>query len=168
MIYFDMDGVLADFEAQLKTMYGVPYGTLSGKAKDEFWNDRIIVDAPFESMPVIEQGVDLLRRVSEHEEVCVLTSTGGGTHHLEIARQKARWLDDQGLDCYPVTFCMGTASKASFATPGAILIDDRAKVCKAWEAAGGRALLFVPSRAGYVWRALFDWITARKALENFV
>jgi len=108
MIYVDMDGVLADFEAHLKEMYGREYGE---EMEDDFWNTRVVTDKPFLYMPAIAEGINMLfslMLLEPAQQCCILTSTGGGKHHYEIARQKLSWLETQGLSGLPVAFCIGT------------------------------------------------------------
>jgi len=75
-------------------------------------------------------------------DICFMTSTGGLPHHIVIAKQKLDWLHAHGLGGHPVAFCMNTRGKGQYAYPGAILIDDRQKVCDAWVDGGGYAHIF--------------------------
>ena len=140
-IYYDMDGVLADFERGVEQHYGQPFSEVN---KDRFWNEVVASDDIFLNLPPIENGVRGIRfDIEQGSKVAILTSTGGGKHHFEIARQKLLWLKRQDIKV-PVCFCLGTQSKASFAHDRAVLIDDRDKVCKAWRQAGGYAIHFNP------------------------
>lgn len=152
MVYFDMDGVLADFDQHLQDMYGRPYGK---DVAGHFWNEAIIEDMPFATMPQIEEGMWLLRRAREEGfNPCIMTSTGGGKHHLEIARQKLMWLQTNGIRDIPVAFCMSTKGKGAYAQVGAFLIDDREKVVRAWQDNGGVGILFTRDVADDILQAL--------------
>lgn len=144
LIYFDMDGVLADFEEGIRRQYAKPYADLEDVEVDHFWNIGCVREMTFQTLPPITEGVHLLRWVISRtpHDVAILSSTGGGKHHNEIARQKLQWLDTHILDTLPAAFCTGTQSKALFAMDGALLIDDRKKVIDAWRERDAFALLF--------------------------
>lgn len=141
MLYIDMDGVLADFDGGLFDLYGA---TFEGRPEiqDEFWNRDCHATRFFSRLKPIPGGIDLLDAILVREiPVCILTSTGGGRYHIEIAQQKLDWLAAHGYRALPIAFAMNTVGKAQFA-PGNILIDDRAKVIIAWEKNGGRGIHF--------------------------
>lgn len=147
-VYFDMDGVLADFDQGVINTMGRPY---DDDMKKDFWKRDCVEKQIFLNMPEIKAGLDLLFDVEQMGlDICIMTSTGGAPNHHAIARQKLSWLESRGLEKYPVAFCTGTASKGRFAQPGALLIDDRGKVCAEWERQGGTSFLFTPRSAGYI------------------
>ena len=148
MIYVDMDGVLADFEQGIIDHYGREF---SNEIADGFWKKTCVSDCIFMRLPVIQQGLNMLRTIKGAGlSPCILTSTGGGRHHLNIARQKLIWLEDHGVSDVPVAFCMNTQGKGAYAQPDAYLIDDREKVCRTWEDWGGSAIRFRPELAGKI------------------
>lgn len=88
-------------------------------------------------------------------DVAFLTSTGGGLQHIDIAKQKLDFLQRHGMGYLPVSFATGTKSKALFARPGIVLIDDRKKVVDAFRSSGGVAYLFSRSN----WKSIASQIS---------
>ncbi len=144
MIYIDMDGVVANFDQSIINIFGEEY---SDRVADDFWKNRCVQEEVFRRMPPIPEGIQMVKAISTGRDICFMTSTGGLPHHIDIAKQKLDFLHTQGLGIYPVAFCMNTKGKAQFAQPGALLIDDRIKVCEAWINEGGSAMVFTPETA---------------------
>ena len=79
---------------------------------------------------------------NNYTNIRILTSTGGGTNHYEIAKQKMTFLANNDI-FLPITFATNTKNKASFARDKSdVLFDDRDKVLAAWSEAGGTAVKF--------------------------
>lgn len=147
-LYVDQVGVLADWDKGVAEHYGQKH---CDEIADDFWNKACVSDMIFARLPVIEEGLRMLQDLRDAGlKPCILTSTGGGRHHYQIARQKLIWLEDNGVRGLPVTFAMSTSGKADFAAPGDILIDDRQKVVDAWAAAGGHGILFTRDSADLI------------------
>ena len=145
MINFDMDGVVADFDSAIVKLFGSDH---LGKVPDEFWRKTCVEKEVFRHMDTIYEGMGLFNRLRLlGYDLCFATSTGGMPHHIDIAKQKLDWLHAHGLGMFPVKFCMNTEGKGQMASPGEILIDDRQKVCDAWQRQGGIAYLFTPEDA---------------------
>jgi len=145
MIYIDMDGVIADFDQAIIDVFGEQY---SNKLADKFWKCTCVDGEVFRRMPPIEEGIRMVDTIHNNNiPICFMTSTGGLPHHIDIAKQKLDWLQSHGFGMHPVAFCMNTAGKGAFSYPGAILIDDRQKVCDAWKINGGIAILFTPGNS---------------------
>lgn len=158
MIYVDMDGVVADFDQAVMDIFGQPY---SDDVAQTFWNVYVVPDQVFRNMPPIQEGLDMVTALQEIDTICFLTSTGGGKDHIDIAKQKLDWLYSNNLGFFPIAFCMSTRGKGEYAQPGAILIDDRQKVCDEWEEQGGTPLLFTREGA----HKIPDAITRFKRME---
>ncbi len=147
MIYIDMDGVVANWDQAIIDIFGEEY---SDRVADDFWKNKCVQEEVFRRMPPIPEGVQMVKDIAKTRDVCFMTSTGGLPHHIDIAKQKLDFLHTHGLGIHPVAFCMNTWGKAQFAKPGALLIDDRVKVCAAWEAAGGKTYLFTREDAEHI------------------
>lgn len=139
MIYIDMDGVVADFDAAIVDIFGEEY---SNRIADKFWKETCVKAEVFRQMPCISEGIAMVEEIRAKKPICFMTSTGGMPHHIDIAKQKLDWLHSNGFGVHPVAFCMNTKGKGAYAHPGAVLIDDRQKVCDAWSEGGGKAILF--------------------------
>ena len=74
ILYIDMDGVIANFEAAVhKINPNIVFGI---NAPDREEVDQIIIDNPriFATLPTIEGGIDAAKRLSNHYEVYFLSS----------------------------------------------------------------------------------------------
>lgn len=74
ILYVDMDGVIADFEAAIhKIDSSIVFGL---DAPDSDKVDQIVMDNPriFTSLPTIKGGIDAVKRLAEHYEVYFLSS----------------------------------------------------------------------------------------------
>ena len=104
-----MDGVLANFDSYIKDNFCTDH--LTGDDASHFWNEHITQARPFTLFKPIKGGISMLKSLCsvDEEGIVILTSTGGGQHHLEIARQKLMWLEDQNIHL-PVAFCMSKST----------------------------------------------------------
>jgi hypothetical protein len=160
LIFIDMDGVVADFDAHMLECFGLTMEEMTEQEKEQFWNVECVSKQFFANAPLIPEGLHLVRTLrSARFELSFLTSTGGGKHHLEIAKQKLEFLERNHFDDMPVAFATGTKSKASYANAGTLLVDDRQKVVDAFKSAGGNALLFTRENWGDIVSAVAgnDW-----------
>jgi 5'(3')-deoxyribonucleotidase len=135
IIYFDMDGVLADFDKAAEAVLGVSghkFAFTHGDA--EFW--RRVDAVPdfflgFDLMP----GARALWNATKGRQRAILTAlpkTGADN----VARQKRGWVASYLGPEVTVITCL-TKEKPNYCRPGDILIDDRNVNLAAWEAAGG-------------------------------
>ena len=144
-IYLDMDGVLCNFERR----YFERYNELPGSMRDRkdfnvHWDDFIETNQ-FETLDWWPGGQELLTYVcflhNEHKvEVEMLTSSGGQKHYESVARQKQVWLNSKGI-LFKANVVASRRTKAEYAKPDTILIDDTPDVITAWNKAGGVGIL---------------------------
>ena len=144
-IYLDMDGVLCNFERR----YFERYNELPGSMRDRkdfnvHWDD-FIETRQFETLDWWPGGQELLTYVYflHNElgiEVEMLTSSGGQKHHKSVAEQKQVWLNSKGIP-FKANVVAGRKTKAEYATPNTILIDDTPDVIQSFNAAGGIGIL---------------------------
>jgi hypothetical protein len=145
VIYVDMDGVVADFDGYIRREYGKSMEEMSEGEMEGFWQSKCVSWRVFARLQPIPEGLKLVEWLRSHDmEMCFLTSTGGGDMHHSIMEQKIDWLHNNIRGSFPVAFCTGTASKATFAGPNHYLIDDRKKVVDAFVERGGWGSLFSP------------------------
>jgi hypothetical protein len=153
IVFVDMDGVVADFDKHFTEIYGVPIEEADGETSNAFWNVDCVSYRVFANSPPIQEGLALVESLVECKvPFSFLTSTGGGKQHIDIAKQKLDFLQRYGMGGAPVAFATGTKCKASFASPNAVLIDDREKVVDAFRSGGGTAYLFTRDN----WRFIAD------------
>ncbi|MDR1476526.1 MAG: hypothetical protein LBI17_00140, partial [Rickettsiales bacterium] len=159
-IFFDMDGVLADFDAAALKVR--PEGSVNApmesmapdarESKREFW--RMVQKIPefWISLPEIPGARVMVAAASGLGELHVLSgmpkpdSFHGGDEYVEfIKREKTAWLGlhFDGLFA-PENIILTFENKGKFVDEGAacILVDDRARNVADWTAAGGIGIVF--------------------------
>ncbi len=100
-IAIDMDGVLADIEAQLIKDYNEESGTslskesIQGLSEEEAFSDRVLLrkvlnaDNFFRNLPVIPDAVESLRRLQENFEIFIVSAA---TEFPVSLAEKVAWL----------------------------------------------------------------------------
>lgn len=146
IIFVDMDGVIADFAKSVKSKImpeweeglseqnkkidgkmwkGISLYQKSGRG---FWEDL----EPMADMPQLWGYV-------EKYNPQILTAAGNPQYNA--TDQKYRWIAKYIGSNVKVNVVRRAVEKAQFATPGAILIDDKRKALDPWEQAGGIGIL---------------------------
>ena len=158
IIYFDMDGVLADFnlayhdtnilrskEERFPVM--MDFSKLSPEEKDPIKEELFTYDF-FRNMKPIQKGLDLLKYYqSKYEHVVILSATSDTSKAAEIEQAKRDWLKEHVGDI-PAYFSKKAETKhetmvlfPSFQTH--VLVDDREKSLDPWIAKGGIGIKFI-------------------------
>lgn len=147
----DLDGVMADFDAAFPAIFGLDHRSL---ADDDMWARINGHPSFFRDLPLMPGSLAFFREV-EHLDPVILTACPK-SNYVHVAGQKRAWVRQHLSDTCVVLPVMGGRHKALFLQqPGDILIDDMAKNCDAWAAAGGTPIL----HAG-------DWEETRRALDD--
>ena len=149
IIYFDMDGVLADFDLAYRQVMGVPvseFSKLPCAKKDKIKEDIFSYDY-FRNMKPIQKGLELLKFYQDHyETVVILSATSDTSHKEEVERAKREWLQ-QHVGDIPAYFSERAefkyqAMKLFPSFTSHVLIDDRLKSLDPWIENGGVGILF--------------------------
>ena len=149
IIYFDMDGVLADFDLAYRQVMGVPvseFSKLPCAKKDKIKEDIFSYDY-FRNMKPIQKGLELLKFYQDHyETVVILSATSDTSHKEEVERAKREWLQ-QHVGDIPAYFSERAefkyqAMKLFPSFTSHVLIDDRLKSLEPWIENGGVGILF--------------------------
>ena len=160
-IFFDMDGVLADFDRGTSALprvsvdLNVPTEKMDAAAraaKVERWH--IIEKMPnfWRDLPVVA-GVDaLVRAAGERGELFVLTKAPGAKNFVAgdayvdfVDSEKRAWIARHMGDFFDdahVIVARGSKEDLIHPTANDLLIDDRAGNIADWVAAGGRGIVF--------------------------
>jgi hypothetical protein len=144
-IYVDLDGVLVDFDKEAERIgFPVEAFEADNKVKARFWhNIGKMAHHGFEFWGVMDKMVDadiLWNRLMEADHpVEILSATG---HVGNADAEKRKWVETH-LGDVVVNLVRKSKDKATFASPKAILIDDREKSITPWVEAGGIGVLHV-------------------------
>ena len=138
-IFFDMDGVLANFDKGAERALGTDniyrYEFVYGQ--EEFWKGLNASPGFFlylEEMPGAGRMVHAVR----HHPLRILTALPN-TGADAVDRDKRSWAG-MNFPGIPVITCL-THEKPDYCKPGDVLIDDRAVNKAKWEAKGGRFIV---------------------------
>ncbi len=156
-IYFDMDNVLAHFDAMRPndTDLNHPSAELSPEkqaAKKQFWRN-IEQDKNFWSdIPVMPNIKTLLLTTQNMGENFVLSKTPGAKHFIGgqqyvdfIADEKRKWILknlNEFFDIKHIIICDGAKGELIHPSATDLLIDDRQENIIEWTEHGGRGILF--------------------------
>lgn len=135
VVFFDIDGVLGDFDSHLDAhgFRGPDGQTLWDKLTLDWWT----------GMPAIAGAADFFMAVTQHAETRFLTAP---VLSAECFYGKAQWvqslLPDEGKYALKRLIIASSKDKQYLAGPNRILIDDRQKNIDEWVAAGGIGILY--------------------------
>lgn len=131
-IFLDCDGVLADFDRGAEQILGMPPGLFESRhGAGEFWKRLARADEFFANLEPLPDAYELYEAV-RHKNPIILTGMPRGNW---AEPQKRRWAA-QHFPGVPVITTMA-ALKHEHRHPGDVLVDDRDKYRKLWEANGG-------------------------------
>jgi len=124
-IYFDMDGVLADFQNHFKSFY--PQITdLWGLEDDVFWPLVKAIPNFWEDLPVMADALELFKYAQDNHEVQILSSPS--SHDDRSFGGKIKWVRKHLGDDIRVNL-VKRSSKQLFSEEGTVLIDDIKTTC---------------------------------------
>lgn len=139
-IYFDLDGVLADFDVLAEQVVGTDniykFEWLHGE--EAFWSRINEKTDFFASLPMMCGAREMLEH-TRHLETAILTALPKSRPE-DVDRQKRDWVRRNISYHMPVITCL-TKDKPNYCQPGDILIDDRSLNRAAWERAGGQYIV---------------------------
>ena len=147
-IYFDMDGVLADFTRGIKDLCGfdpAAQGESGEKEDDRIWDAVRNVGHFYDRLEPVPGSFGLFRRLYEkYGDGCqILTAVPKPKRNIPTAGDdKRRWVK-RLLSSEVIVNIVLRKEKPDYCTgPDCILIDDYEKNTREWETIGGTAILF--------------------------
>lgn len=134
-VFFDIDGVLGDFDSHLDAH------DARGREGQTLW-DKLTLDW-WISMPAIRGAADFFTMVAQQADTRFLTAP---SLSADCYQGKAQWvqtfLPQEGKYALKRLVIAHASAKQFLAGPNRILIDDRQKNIDEWVAAGGTGILF--------------------------
>lgn len=131
-LFLDCDGVLADFDAGVKSALGMSARAFEARhGKGEFWRRLARTPDFYATLPLLGDARILFDAV-RHLDPIILTGLPLGKW---AAPQKMRWAEDHFPGTHMIT-CMAR-DKYRHMTGNDVLVDDREDHRSKWEDAGG-------------------------------
>ena len=156
--YFDMDGVLADFDSSApknSQALNHPSESMSDaekQAKRQFWQTIEQNKNFWRDIPVFAGVKEVLKSAQAKGEIFVLTKTPGAKHFVGgqdyvdfVTKEKIDWILKNMAEFFDkkhIIVCDGKKGALINPTADDILIDDRAENITEWEQHNGRGILF--------------------------
>lgn len=139
-VYFDLDGVLANFDKAAESILGTDniYKFEFVYGPEAFWNALNHSGDFFEKLEPTS-GAKRMLDAARGYPTGIITALPKTKQDL-VRLQKKAWVATHLSPELPV-ICCRTHEKPEFCAPGDIMIDDRALNKKAWEAKGGRYII---------------------------
>jgi 5'(3')-deoxyribonucleotidase len=138
-VYFDMDGLLADFDGHVEAHYPELKGVNTWNIPDdEFWPKIKSIPNFWRGLPVNEGAIELWDLCHAHFEVAILSAHS--THDERSISGKKVWLDKH-LPTHKYNYNRHfTKTKEDHADEYSILIDDLVNNCDKFDKAGGASI----------------------------
>ena len=150
-IYFDMDGVLADFERGVKELCGMEPLSQNGDRRDPEQDDRMWekireTDHFYDRLELMPGAKELFDAVyGKYGDRCeILTGIPKEKRRIVTAKQdKISWMKRMLSESVAVNVCYRAEKIEKCTGPEAVLIDDMRKNIDEWKGAGGTGILHV-------------------------
>lgn len=143
-VYFDLDGVLADFDGMYKELFGDSYSVsvTDPAIKAEKWAKVATYPSFFRDLPLLDGAMSLWESAAAYSRKIL----SAATKHIPASEpQKREWAKDilaiEGVD--RVIIVIGKHNKTAYCKPGDVLIDDHPENIESWNNAGGKGILFL-------------------------
>ncbi len=154
-IFFDMDGVLADFEKGVRELAGLPgfsdQGRHTNEEDDAMWRKVREVDHFYLRLDPIDGAVEMLNKViAAYPGKCeILTGIPKPWRGIASSGEdKIAWMRKYFGGVIPVNIVLSEEKPNYCRGAGSVLIDDMKKNIRGWEKAGGTGIRFERGMAG--------------------
>jgi len=145
IIFFDMDGVLADFDGHYTAITGTSWEARQHEDSDTKWSHIIAHPTFFLDLPVMpgtELMLDFVMAMPHPFELGICSAASrrvpqSGPQKLQWLERDIRWIPEKNKIIVP-----DAKLKQQYAGPGNILVDDYEVNIDQWRAAGGIGILY--------------------------
>ncbi len=144
-IYFDLDGVLADFEGYIRKndIFYVPHETRDKAADERMWDEIKKVDRFYFQLEPMKGSLELFRRLSEKYRCEILSAIPKPHWGIVGAEEdKREWVAKYLGEDVKVNIVYREQKKDFAKGTQSVLVDDYEKNIRAWEEFGGTGILF--------------------------
>jgi FMN phosphatase YigB (HAD superfamily) len=141
-VYFDMDGVLADWEGMYKKHFGPkdPWTI----PDSELWPNVISIKDFWTKLSLMKDSVKIWDYAQSHPNAEVKILSGYSTHDARSQKGKKAWLKNHSKDLkgkYDIHL-VRAKDKKTYADENSVLIDDLIGNVEGFEKNGGTGILF--------------------------
>lgn len=141
-IYFDMDGVLCDFDGHYKNLFGkFP----REEVKSTMWKNIYRHGSFFKDLPWLKEGQALYVAAWDQFGSASLGVLSAYGSKVDCYEQKLEWISDTSLvlcDPEQIILVPDKKHKARYSRPYYVLIDDKKENVDQWREAGGIGIHF--------------------------
>lgn len=166
-VYFDMDGVLANFRGYCdeRNIKYNPDGVFDEAVDTKMWAELNKDDHFYYNLPPIEGSVELFKDLSKDYNCEILTAVPRPKWNIvNAAKDKIDWCKDYLGENVKVNICYRREKQQYAEGRNTILVDDLGKNIDEWERQGGYGILFKDAKSFD--RTLIDTIAKRQGIEN--
>lgn len=158
IIFFDLDGVIADFARGYKEFFG-----RNAYADDSFTINQVCLQDPhfFRKLKVVPEGMELLNQLRNKYKIVFLTTPMENMQYCKW--DKISWLEENVGKEFDVIFAV---DKSPYVIDEkSILIDDMDRNLKPWKDAGGTAILF-PQKIDKILAIIEETLNPTKEIQK--
>ena len=166
-VYFDMDGVLANFRGYCdeRNIKYNPDGVFDEAVDTKMWAELNKDDHFYYNLPPIEGSVELFKDLNKDYNCEILTAVPRPKWNIVNAvKDKIDWCKDYLGENVKVNICYRREKQQYAEGRNTILVDDLGKNIDEWERQGGYGILFKDAKSFD--RTLIDTIAKRQGIEN--
>jgi hypothetical protein len=163
-LYFDMDGVLANFNLQFELYFGMEPKKFYHKFGKQMFDEAVenAGENFWSTMKPIQEGFRLWNETGRHLDKHILSSPGGFTH---AESGKLKWLSEHIPELTKNKIIIDE-DKGKYADKDCILIDDHKKNTDSFEKNGGKTFLFKEGSYGKIIPFIKEKIKIKESDDN--
>lgn len=139
-VYFDMDGVLADFEATVKGILGKTPSEIGQEAFKKKYKESLYDRDFLSNIEVMKGAKELFAFARKNFDNVEVLSSAGHYKFEKVKKEKIGWMKEHFGTGFKINIVPKSPDKAKFADENSLLIDDREKAYGPFKKAGGHII----------------------------